>query len=437
IYALKEIQKRNGERGANRYIISNNQTALNVMETFAMLNLCGFDDVLPVDVIPLFETVDDLQNADSVMRILYTNEAYRKHLINRKNRQTIMLGFSDGTKDGGYLMANWAIYKAKENLTTISRKYDITVIFFDGRGGPPARGGGKTHNFYASLGPTIEDKEVQLTIQGQTISSNFGTLDSSQYNLEQLISSGIYNSLNEVNLSMASENREVMDELATLSYDAYVAFKAHPKFIPYLEHMSTLKYYAKTNIGSRPSKRGNAEGLVFADLRAIPFVGSWSQLKQNVPGFFGVGTALKHYEDIGEFEKVQRLFKTSSFFKTLIENSMMSLSKSFFDLTKYMSEDPEYGAFWTIIFKEYETSKRLILKLTGYKELMEEEPAGKASIAIRESIVLPLLTIQQYALKKIQELEKAPERDEAQIAVFEKIVTRSLFGNINASRNSA
>ncbi len=102
-----------------------------------------------------------------------------------------------------------------------------------------------------------------------------------------------------------------------------------------------------------------------------------------------------------------------------------------------MAEDPEYGEFWSLIYKEYETSKRLILKLTGYKELMEEEPAGKASIAVRESIVLPLLTIQQYALKKIQELEKDSERDEEQLKIFEKIVTRSLFGNINASRNSA
>ena len=136
-------------------------------------------------------------------------------------------------------------------------------------------------------------------------------------------------------------------------------------------------------------------------------------------------------------DKVQYLFKTSDFFKTLIENSMMSLSKSFFDLTKYMSEDPEYGEFWTIIYNEYETSKRLILKLTGYKELMQEEQVGMASIEVRESIVLPLLTIQQYALKKIQELEKEDVRDDEQIKVFEKIVTRSLFGNINASRNSA
>ncbi len=435
--AIKTIQESNGEKAANRYIISNNQTTLNVMQLFAMLKLVAFQDALTVDIGPLFETITDLENAPSIMEALYTNLEYAAHLKARGNKQTIMLGFSDGTKDGGYLMANWAIYNAKENLTTISRKYGITAIFFDGRGGPPARGGGKTHNFYASLGPTIEDKEVQLTIQGQTISSNFGTLDSSQYNLEQLITSGIHNSFSETDLSMLPENREVMNDIAKLSYEAYVKFKAHPKFISYLEHMSTLKYYAKTNIGSRPSKRGKAEGLVFEDLRAIPFVGSWSQLKQNVPGFYGVGTALKKYEDAGEFDKAQHLFKTSDFFKTLIENSMMSLSKSFFDLTKYMSEDPEYGEFWTVIFNEYETSKRLILKLTGYKELMQEEPAGKASIAVRESIVLPLLTIQQFALKKIQELEKAEVRDEEQIKIYEKIVTRSLFGNINASRNSA
>jgi phosphoenolpyruvate carboxylase len=435
--AIKTIQTTNGEVAANRYIISNNQTTLHVMQLFAMLKLVAFQDELTVDIGPLFETITDLENAPQVMEELYANPEYAAHLKSRGNRQTIMLGFSDGTKDGGYLMANWAIYKAKENLTAVSRQHGVTVIFFDGRGGPPARGGGKTHNFYASLGPTIEDKEVQLTIQGQTISSNFGTLDSSQYNLEQLISSGIYNSLSDKDLRMHPDNRLVMDDLSKLSYEAYKDFKAHPKFISYLEHMSTLKYYAKTNIGSRPSKRGKAKGLVFEDLRAIPFVGSWSQLKQNVPGFFGVGTALKHYEDTNQFDKAQLLFQTSDFFKTLIENSMMSLSKSFFDLTKYMSEDAEYGEFWNVIYKEYQTSKRLLLKLTGYTELMEEEPAGKASVAVRESIVLPLLTIQQYALKKIQELEKQGVTTGEEIEIYQKMVTRSLFGNINASRNSA
>jgi phosphoenolpyruvate carboxylase len=433
--ALKEIQLRNGERGANRYIISNNQTALNMMEAFAMLNLCGFENELPVDVIPLFETVEDLQNAEEVMRTLYTNRTYRYHLEKRKNKQTIMLGFSDGTKDGGYLMANWGIFKAKEALTKISRAFDIEVIFFDGRGGPPARGGGKTHQFYASLGPTIEDKEIQLTVQGQTISSNFGTKNSSQYNLEQLLSSGIKNDLFTKN-QLNDQHRELIEDMAEISYNTYVDFKEHPKFLPYLEKMSTLKYYAKTNIGSRPSKRGGSDKLDFSALRAIPFVGSWSQLKQNVPGFFGVGTALKKYEDADRFDEIIEFYNASDFFKTLLENSMMSLTKSFFELTAYMAEDEEFGEFWKLIYEEYKTTKRLLLKLTGHTELMENFPVGKASIEIREQIVLPLLTIQQFALKQIQELQAGEEHKE-RIEVFEKMVMRSLFGNINASRNSA
>ena len=437
IKAIKKIQTTNGEKAANRYIISNNKTALNVMQLYAMLKLVAFDEELTIDICPLFETIEDLENASDVMKTLYTNPTYLAHLQSRKLKQNIMLGFSDGTKDGGYLMANWAIYKAKQMLTSISRKYKVDVIFFDGRGGPPARGGGKTHKFYASLGPSIESKEVQLTVQGQTISSNFGTLDSSKYNVEQLMSSGILNKLNETDLTISEDCFETMDHISKISYEAYVNFKNHPKFLPYLEHMSTLKYYSKTNVGSRPSKRNSDDKLIFSDLRAIPFVGSWSQLKQNVPGFFGVGYALKHYDDLGELSKIKKLYKESSFFKTLIENSMMSLSKSFLDLTKYMSDDEEFGDFWNIIFNEYNTTLEMLYKLTGSRKLMSEEPAGKLSIEARESIVLPLLTIQQHALKKLQELKKDPIKNKDEIIIYDKIVTRSLFGNINASRNSA
>jgi len=438
IQVVKSIQSKNGELGANRYIISNNQTALNVMQLYAMLKLVAFNDKLSIDIVPLFETVNDLENAPKVMAQLYKNKAYKAHLRFRGQKQTIMLGFSDGTKDGGYFMANWAIFKAKEALTLVSKQNNIDVVFFDGRGGPPARGGGKTHQFYASLGPTIQDKEVQLTIQGQTISSNFGTPDSSKYNLEQLISSGLSNKLqSEVNKDFSEADRKTMDALASLSYQAYQDFKGHPKFIPYLERISTLKYYGKANIGSRPSKRSKSEALIFSDLRAIPFVGSWSQLKQNVPGFFGVGTAIQAYESRGELDKVIALYNNSSFFKTLLENSMMSLSKSFFPLTKYMAEDEEFGEFWTLIYKEYKLTLALLLKITGYKALMENEPSGKASIDVRESIVLPLLTIQQYALRKLQALQKQKTTDREQIEVFEKIVTRTLYGIINACRNSA
>lgn len=436
--AIRSIQRTNGEIGANRYIISNNQSALNVMEVYAMLKLTKFQKELPVDIVPLFETVDDLINASGIMEKLYMNKNYRAHVKRRGNKQTIMLGFSDGTKDGGYLMANWSIFKAKEKLTEISRKHNIKVIFFDGRGGPPARGGGKTHQFYASLGPTIENEEVQLTIQGQTISSNFGTTDSAQYNMEQLISSGVSNQFFDSKKNTLSEDQKmILDNLAQISYNAYTKFKNHDKFLPYLEKMSTLKYYAKTNIGSRPSKRKNSKELNFSDLRAIPFVGSWSQLKQNVPGFFGVGTALSSYEESGQFDKVVSLYNNSKFFKSLIDNSMMSMKKSFFELTRYMENDPEFGDFWKLIHKEFQTSKRLTLKLANQSELMQNYPISKASIEVRESIVLPLLTIQQYALKKVQEINKQTNPDKKMLEVYEKIITRSLFGNINASRNSA
>ena len=437
IRAMKEIQENNGEKACNRYIISNNQSALNILEVFTMFRLSNWENPT-VDIVPLFETVSDLKVAPMVMETVYNNPIYKKHLLSRKNQQTIMLGFSDGTKDGGYLMANWSILKAKEALTSISRKYGIKAVFFDGRGGPPARGGGNTHQFYSSMGTFVESDEIQLTVQGQTISSNFGTIQSCQYNLEQLLSSGIQNRVfNDSNSQSGKDDKKILDKLANISYKAYSDFKSHPKFVPYLEHISTIKYYAKTNIGSRPSKRGNVDSKFdFSSLRAIPFVGSWSQLKQNVPGFYGVGTALKYYSDKKEFSKIKKLYKTSPFFRTLISNSMMSLTKSFFKLTAYMKNDPEYGEFWSLIYEEYKLTKKLILRLSGFNSLMENEPANKASIEIREKIVLPLITIQQFALRKIKEIENKKDKSE-DLEVYEKMVTRSLFGNINASRNSA
>lgn len=437
IYAMKTIQAQNGERGCHRYIISNCGSLESILQLFALHRICGWEQPT-VDMIPLFETVDDLRNAEEIMEQLYTNPVYRKHLEFRNKKQTVMLGFSDGTKDGGYIMANWSIYKAKEVLSQVSRNHNIEVAFFDGRGGPPARGGGNTHQFYASLGENISANDIQITIQGQTISSNFGTLDSSQFNLEQLLSSGIQNQVFDgQQATLQEKERSILEQLAETSYSTYQDFKNHPQFVPYLEHMSTLKFYAKTNIGSRPSKRGSSKELNFSDLRAIPFVGSWSQSKQNVPGFFGVGTALKQFEDNGEFDQLVSLYHQSPFFKTLVANSMMSLSKSFFGLTAYMEKDPVYGEFWKIIYDEYLLSQRLLLKLTGFKTLMEDQPAGKRSIDLREEIVLPLLTIQQFGLMKIQEMIKANEQESDLYKVYEKLVTRSLFGNINASRNSA
>lgn len=429
---VKEIQELNGIRGMNRYIISNSDAVKDVMNVYAFFKVCGYEDEdIKVDIVPLFETMEGLQNAEKVMSELYQNPVYKKHLERRGNQQTIMLGFSDGTKDGGYLKANWEIYKAKEVLTKLSQQNGIKVVFFDGRGGPPARGGGKTHDFYASQGKTIANNKIELTIQGQTITSIFGNKEQAKYNFEQLLTAGVENDVfKNAKKELTDKQRKLIIELGDMSYKKYSDLKAHPMFVPYLQEMSTLEYYGKTNIGSRPSKRGSGNELKFEDLRAIPFVGSWSQLKQNVPGFFGFGYAMNEMKKQGRFEEVKELYKGSDFFKTLVLNSMMSMNKSYFPLTYYIKNNPKFGEFWNVLFEEYNLSKDIMLELTGFTLLQQEDPLSRKSVRIREKIVLPLLSIQQYALMKIQKGEGNKE-------AYEKLVTRSLFGNINASRNSA
>ena len=438
-YVLQQIQKENGEEACHRYIISNTQSALNMMEVYALARICGWKkNKMSFDIVPLFETVEDLQNANSIMETLYKHKVYSKHLELRGNKQYQMLGFSDGTKDGGYLKANWSIFQAKENLSMIARAHKIKVVFFDGRGGPPARGGGNTNKFYSSLGDKIDDHEIQLTIQGQTISSNFGTLNSSQYNMEQLFCAGLENSVFKGDIAKLNDKQRVLiDDLANKAYQTYCDFKAHPRFVEYLEEVSVLQYYGKTNIGSRPSKRKAATKLRLEDLRAIPFVGAWSQMKQNVPGFYGFGAALKTYEEEGRLSEIKDLYQKSLFFKTLVENSMQSLSKTYFPLSAYLEKDPKFGAFWKLIYDEYETTKKLLLEISGQKTLLEKSPNISASIELREKIILPLITLQQYALMQLKAIEKKENKNEELHPAYEKAIVRAFFGSINASRNSA
>ncbi len=438
IKAIKEIQLYNGADGCNRYIISQCNSALNVLEVFGLFLLGGWKkNELSIDIIPLFETIDDLEAAADTMKTLYENEDYRNHIRKRNNRQTIMVGFSDGTKDGGYFMANWGIYKAKEKLTSISKKYDVDVVFFDGRGGPPARGGGKTHKFYASMGKNISNKEIQLTIQGQTVSSNFGTIDSAQFNIEQLLNAGISNALFSTRqITLEPQEETLLQLLADESLIAYTNLKNHPDFLNYLSHVSPLKFYAETNIGSRPAKRSGSARLNLKDLRAIPYVGAWSQLKQNVTGYYGVGSALRELDKQGKFNDLKTLYRHSLFFKTLMDNCEMSMKKSFFPLTEYLSDHPVYGEIWNKIYAEFELTKKYALQLSGKTELMGDYPVEQLSIQMRERIVLPLTTVQQYAMARIRKMEEQVSVVNPIKENYEKLIIRCSFGIINAGRNS-
>ena len=435
VAAVAEIQQKNGEDGCHRYIISQCQSALHVVEVIGLFLAGGWKlDELTVDIVPLFETITDLQHAPAIMRELYSLPAYREHLKRRGNRQTIMLGFSDGTKDGGYLMANWSIYKAKDELTRVSREFGINVVFFDGRGGPPARGGGKTHKFYSSMGQNVADEAIELTVQGQTVSSNFGTVASARYNIEQMLHAGIYNDIFAPKEATFTEREEyLMTNLADHSFTAYDELKTHPNFLEYLSAVSPLRFYAETNIGSRPTKRGSGK-LTLKDLRAIPFVGAWSQIKQNVPGFYGVGSALEKMD--ANIDEITEMYHSNGFFKALIDNCEMAMQKTFMPLTAFLSDHPIYGEIWQKIRNEYDLTRKYLTIISGTKELMSDLPVERQSVRTRERIVLPLLAIQQYALTKIRQSEERGEANENR-SVYEKLVIRCSFGIINAGRNSA
>ncbi len=429
---LGELQELGGEKACNRYIISNSEDKYAVLFVLALFRINGYDlDTQKMNIVPLFETMAGMQNSQNIMSDLYEHPVYQKHIKKMGQRQTIMLGFSDGTKDGGYLKANWSIFRTKEILSQLSEEKGIRVLFFDGRGGPPARGGGKTQRFYASLSDKIANNDIELTIQGQTITSTYGTAPQFLNNCDQMLTAGLRNHLaTDEERSISEEHRALIQELSELSFSKYEDLKHHPQFIPYLEHRSTLKYYSKANIGSRPGKRGKSKELTLNDLRAISFVGAWSQLKQNVPGYYGIGSALHTIKEQNGIEVLQNLWRSVPFFRALLKNSMMSLEKSDFRLTNYMSEDAEFKEFWNLLYQEYQLTKMLLLEVSNYSELMEEEPISKASIQKREEIVLPLLTIQQYALQGVLQNDENKQ-------VYEKLVIRSLYGNINASRNSA
>jgi phosphoenolpyruvate carboxylase len=250
-----------------------------------------------------------------------------------------------------------------------------------------------------------------------------------------LLSAGIENDVfNHPESQLTEADKKLLDDFAQAGYKAYLGLKNHPKFVPYLEKVTPLRFFGETNIGSRPVKRNSSDALKLEDLRAIPFVGTWAQMKQNVPGFYGVGSALEVMKRSKKTKKLQTLYKRSLFFRTLLGNSMMSLTKTYYPATRYLGTDKEFGVIWKKMFDEYMLSRKRILEVTALLELMENNPTNRDSIKLRERIVLPLIAIQQFAL---QRLRKNAKRDKFFEKEYQRLIIRCMFGIINAARNSA
>jgi len=435
IKLIEEIHQSFEKKSLHRYIVSNTKDSLNLLELFFLFKTFSKTEIssLGLDIVPLFETIEDLENSQRSVSDLFQNSFYRGYLKTRKNIQTVMLGFSDGTKDGGYVAANWNIFKAKKKLAKVSQDNQIKIIFFDGRGGPPARGGGDTYNFYSSMGEDLKQEEIHLTIQGQTISSNYGTEKSAAFNFEQLFTAGIERRFLKSKVSSFTQEQAVLfEELSKLSQKKYRDLKTHKLFIEYLEKATPLNYYSLLKIGSRPTKRKQRQNFNFHNLRAIPFVCSWTQMKQNILGFYGLGTALENLIKEKSLKSLVDLHKKSPFFQALVENSMQSICKSDLSFSAYLQKT-KFREIWNLIHQELELTKKLLLQITQQKELLVNKVVGKKSILLREKIVFLAGIIEHFAIQKIAEKKYS---NKAEKEVLEKIILKSMAILVNASRNS-
>ena len=436
---VPEIQRSNGELGIHRVIISHTRGPEDLLVVLILAQFSGLrasDGHL--DVVPLFESIEDLEHSEAILGRLLEVPAYRIVLERRRQRQVVMVGFSDGTKDGGYLTANWSIRQAKRRLTELGRRQGISMVFFDGRGGPPARGGGNTHRFYQSRDANIEQLETQLTIQGQTISSNFGNPDMARYHIEQLFTANLENLLFPTkDEDPQPEFVPLMKELSAISYQAYRELRDDPSLLVFLDQSSPLPLFDHLTIASRPVSRHSSRSLELANLRAIPFVATWSVLKIQIPGFYGLGAALELMIETRRESELQKLYRSSRFFRTLLDNAAMSLLKSRFDISAHLEQDAQLGPLWCRLRDEAARVERCILRVSHQPSLLSNDPLARASIRFREEVVLPLLVIVHAAFARYNEHRRNGTLDSESAAHDRRMALKGIGAVINATRNAA
>ena len=436
---VTEVQTSNGELGMHRVIISHTRGPEDVLVVLVLARLAG---LLPedgrLDIVPLFESIEDLENADGILQTLFDSPGYAAALERRRRRQIVMVGFSDGTKDGGYLTANWSIRKAKRRMTALGRSRNVDLVFFDGRGGPPARGGGNTHRFYRSRDASIEQLETQLTIQGQTISSNFGNAEMARYHIEQLFTANLENLMfPSQGEDPAAEYVALLDEMSAIAFETYRELRDDPRLGVFLEEFSPLPLFDHLTIASRPVSRRASPSLDLTNLRAIPFVATWSVLKIQIPGFYGLGAALQRLIGEGREPELMRLYRDSRFFRALLDNAAMSLLKSRFDVSAHLARDPRIGSLWQRIRDEAATVERCILRISHQPCLLSNDPLVRASIELREEIVLPLLIIVHAAFARYNEHRLLGKLDSKSAVEARRMALKGIAAVINATRNAA
>ncbi|MEO7758208.1 MAG: phosphoenolpyruvate carboxylase, partial [Dokdonella sp.] len=385
---------------------------------------------VPLDIAPLFETIGDLRNARATFAALLEDPVYRAHLDARGGRQTIMLGYSDSAKDGGILAARWVLQRAQVELLDVARAAGIDVVFFHGRGGSISRGGGKTSRAVMAAPRGAIDAHLRVTEQGEVIHWKYGMRAIALRNFEQTVGAVLAATLRPRPADARETRwRESMARLAADGESAYRTLLTALGFVDYFRAATPIDVIERMTLGSRPARRGSSGGV--ESLRAIPWVFAWTQCRSNLPGWYGVGSAIEAAAERGDEDVLKEMTREWAFFRTLIEDLQMVLAKSDLDIAERFSllAGPAHEAFFPLLAAEFERTIRWILHLLDSDRLLVGDPRLALSLRLRNPYADPMNLIQVDLLQRWRAVERNDD------ALFDALVS-SVHGVAQALQNT-
>ncbi|TKR29393.1 phosphoenolpyruvate carboxylase [Luteimonas gilva] len=410
--AAQELRSHHGAQAIGLYIISMSRSAADALSVLALARIAGYveNGAVPLDVAPLFETVADLEAAPEVMRALFSDPVYRRHLSARGDLQTVMLGYSDSAKDGGLLASRWALQRAQVELHALAREAGVRIAFFHGRGGSVSRGGGKTERAIVAAPRGTVDGHLRATEQGEVIHRKYGIRALALRNLEQTAGAVLRASLRP-RAPDAREGawREAAAELAVVSRARYRAL-VHDRadFNDYFRAATPIDVIERLHIGSRPSRRRDG-GI--RNLRAIPWVFAWSQNRSGLTAWYGVGSALARGIETRGVEAMAEMARDWPFFRTMLDDVEMTLAKSDLDIFERYSQlaGEAHAAFFPDIAGEFARTRDCLLAIRGESELLAQDPRLRLSIRLRNPYVDPISLLQVELLRRWRASDRQDE----------------------------
>lgn len=402
---VAQVHKTYGKSAIDTFIASMSQQP---SDTLAMLLLASEVGIAnDIDLVPLFETIDDLQNAPAVMKTLFDNPEYRKHLTARGNRQQVMIGYSDSGKDGGYMASNWNLYTAQHTLAEMCMSYGVSLELFHGRGGSIGRGGGPTNQAILSQPPLSMQGAIKITEQGEVIAYRYSNSEIGRRHMHHVIHAVMLVMGAPPDSDVKPEWRAAMDFLANAGREAFRKFVYETDgFLQYWQQATPINELANLPISSRPAKRKAGGG--FTDVRAIPWVFSWMQSRAIIPSWYSVGTALRRYCEEHEdgLKTLSEMYNEWMFFKALMENAQLDLAKADMGIAELYASLVTDEALGQQIFAgmkaEYNLACDLVCRVMGQSELLQSSPVMQRSIERRNPYVDPLNFIQVDLLRKLR-----------------------------------